>query len=552
MKKIILLVLLGSYLCGSLVGASSHEDRQISNALNDIVKYEKQFAGKTSVRSNTIKRSLKLLGLTRQRLDGISDQSKPTWKEADQRYTILVKHMNDLLSVGSSKKTTNSSSGSAAAPVTSSSGSTSTTPKQMISQQKVRIVKIKRDVESVIDTIDKAGVKPFQDKKVVQKYQKSLDRFNQSISKYSEFTSVPSVVAASESISKMENMIAFGKQEAAKTLAKLGDVQSRLRTIYDASRKLKVPAQPSIPSKKGEVAKWLSELGHVRQTAIKIHPPLPEIFKIAYLPDTRFTVEQTGVFEISDVGNLDNSLRTIVAKVDESLKKFSANLDLNVKHVEKWLNSQDYSDFSSNQDRLNFISNQGNVDRENVYARERLLLNEAIVFSRQLKTKDLDERVALLKRIESGKKSYLAKLDKALKNARMPKPVSTDPALLEIARKALNTSIQPGYAKVGEIKRLVITSDKVHRANDVSNETFDRINVNSSGNITMTGTSITFHFEWDEFNVVSAEKVGGKHYIFYNSFTYYTEGGRKTPLNRWVVSGRRQGAEIQEESINKD
>ena len=458
-----------------------------------------------------------------------------------------------MLNSGGSKQTTTSSSSSTSAPTKkSSSSATSTAPKQIISQQKVRIKKLKRDVDSVIDTIDKAGVKPFQDKKVVQKYQKSLDRFKQSIGKYSDFATDSSVIAASESISKMEQFITFGKQKAAQDMAKLGDVQSRLRAIHQTTKKLKVPAEPPIPSKKGQVGQWLTELGNARQTAIKIYKPLPEIYKLAYLPDTRFTVEQTGIYEKSDVSRLDQSLRGIVAKVDESLKKFSVNLDLNVRHVEKWLNSQNYSDFSSNQDRLSFLVNLGEVDPEKVYGREIQLLSEAIVFSRQLKTKDLDARVDLLKRVENGKGLYLAKIDKALKSARMPKAVSTDPALLKIARKALETAIEPSDAKLGEIKRLVITSKKVHRSSDVSNETFDRIDINSSGNLTMSGTSITYHFEWDEFSVVSAEKVGGKNYIFYNAFTYYTEGGRKTPLNQWVVSSRSQGAEIQEDNIDKN
>ncbi|MCP5005539.1 MAG: hypothetical protein GY941_16615 [Planctomycetes bacterium] len=425
--------------------------------------------------------------------------------------------------------------------------------KEMISQHQIRVNKLKRDVESVIDTMDKAGVKPFQDKKVINKYRQSLSLFKRSISKYSEFSMHPTVIAANGAITKMEQMITFGQQQAAKDLAVLGDVQSRLRVIHQTTRNLKLPAAPTIPFKKGQLAQWLTELGNVRQVAIKTLQPLPQIKKLAYLPDTRFTVQATGIYEMGDVDRLDRSLSDMVESVDNGLKKFSTYLDLNVKNIDKKLTLYQSYDPSNDEDRLQHFLYEGRAEQiKNSLARERLLVSEAIEFSRRLKTNDLNDRVNLLKRIEDTKSIYLANFEKALKQARMPKAVSTDSKLLEFARKAMEMSGKRGYDKTGDIKRMVITSKKVHRANDVSNHTFDKMDVNTSGNITMSGTSITSHFEWDEFKVATAEEVGSKHYIYYNSFAFYTEGGRKTVLNRWIITGRLKGAEIPETNINKD
>ena len=80
----------------------------------------------------------------------------------------------------------------------------------------------------------------------------------------------------------------------------------------------------------------------------------------------------------------------------------------------------------------------------------------------------------------------------------------------------------------------------------------DSVNLGAiQGQVASGGTAITNHFEWDEYKVVSAEKVGEKHYIYYTSLAYYTEGGQKTKLNQWVVTGRLKGAEIPAENIEK-
>lgn len=534
--------------------AGSDADRQIENVLADIDRYEKQFEGKPDVNLNTVKRTLKLLDLTRQRLDGVADQSTPAWKEADARYKAFYEQLNGLAQPGSAQKSrpvsqdhTSSSPKQATKPLGSSK------PQEMLSQHQIRVKKIKRDVESVFETMDKSGVKPFQDPKYVQKYQESLDRSKQALKKYEAFSSHPTVVSAQESIDKLENMINFGKQQAAKDLETLGDVQSRLRAIHETTKKLNVPPAPRIPLEKGEIAAWLAVLSAARQAAIQTYQPLPQIKQLAYLPNTRLTVEQSGVYEMDDVERLDRSLRGIVAQVDSGLTQFNEYLHVNVAEVGKSLSLYQGYDPTKEEDRLKHFLYEGRAKQiKRRLAAHHTLVSEAIIFSRQLKTKDLEARVNLLAQIEQVTKQYESNFHKALSLARMPKSVSTDAELLDIARKALKSPMTTGYDAVGDIKRIVITSQKVHRANDVTHETFDDIDISSSGNITMSGTAITNHFEWDEFKVASAEAVGDKHYIFYNSLAYYTQGGQKTPLNRWVITNRLKGAEIQEEHIHAE
>ena len=129
----------------------------------------------------------------------------------------------------------------------------------------------------------------------------------------------------------------------------------------------------------------------------------------------------------------------------------------------------------------------------------------------------------------------------------MPPAASTDSDLEEIAEEAL-----AGYEDVGDIERLVINSDKRHQSQETSEAEFDDIDVNSSGNITMSGTQTTYFYEWDQFQVATAEKVGDRYYIFYSTLKFYTSGASTTPLNRWFIAKRIQGNEIPEDNIDKD
>ncbi|MCZ6671807.1 MAG: hypothetical protein O7C75_02595, partial [Verrucomicrobia bacterium] len=219
-------------------------DNQVKNALVDIAKYENQFAGQTSANPATVKRSLKLLTLTRQRLDSSSNKTHASWIEADNRYNALVAHLNKLLNPGgssSSATATPAAQTAAAAPArqtVSSSSPASNAPQQMISQYRVRIKKIIRDINSRFDTMDKGGVKPFQDPEYAQKFARSAEMFQESIDKYADYKTDPEVVTATEASAKFTNMVNFGKQHAAKELAELGDVQSRLRSIETQVREL--------------------------------------------------------------------------------------------------------------------------------------------------------------------------------------------------------------------------------------------------------------------------------------------------------------------------
>ncbi len=560
MKKLTAILYLSLALMAGPTSASAADDRIIEGALVDIQKYEQQFAGTAPVNKAAINRTLKLLTLTRQRLDSAADHSQPAWQAADTRYNALVAHLNNLANPAGATTTASPPQKTAPpAPATPSSmppaettatGTTtgSAPAQQMISHQRVQVNKLDRDIKSATATVDKDGPKPFQDPQYVQKIDNALTRFRDTYAKFTEFKGDPDVDKAASSLATFENMIAFGKDLAAKELASLGDVQARLNETEGQMRQVGAPQAPMQPFEKGQLEAWLRSLAANRKAAIAIYQPLPEIRERAYLPNNPGTVEQGAPYDMQDVDRIERYLRDTVSQIDASLKEFTEQLSNAVRTETDSLSFYESFDPADPETQAQQFLGAGRADdiRQQL-AKKHLLVSEAAEYSRLLKHDTLDERLALLSRIENVSKGYEESRLKALELVRMPKAVTTDTKLQDTAMKTLQS-----YDYVGEIKRLVINTEKTHRKMETSEAEFDKIDVGAGGKVTLSGTQTTYYYEWDEFQVATAEPIEDTHYIFYTTLKYYTSGAAKTPLNRWIISNRIQGSEIPLANIELD
>ena len=519
-------------------------DSQIKSALTDIVKYEKQFQGKTAVNASTVKRTLKLLSLTRQRLDDSSHQTHESWQEADQRYKNLVARLNLYLKKSDAPAQDKNRDDKAQRP----SPSAQSQSQPMISQYRVRIKKIIRDINSRFDTMDKAGVKPFQDSAYVQRCEQVAQQFQVSLDAYDAFKDDPDVLAASAALAKFNKMIDFGRQHAAKELAELGDVQARLARINQKIRQLKQPPTPQQPFAKGQLAQWLTQLAQVRQQAAQLYPPLPIIKQRAYLPDQVATVEQGARYDRKDVDRLERSLQGLAQNIDAELKAFGQQVNLIAAQLQNDLPNYRQFDPNDPADQANHFLIQGRADEiRQKFAQDLTTAQEIAHYAQLLKDPSYEQQVALVKDIQATLDLYEANYQKARRLVRMPKPASQDTELLTIAKRTL-----ANYDYVGDIKRLVINAPKTHRNKETSEEKYNDIDVSLSGTVTLTGTKTTYHYEWDEFQVATAEPVDDTHYIFYSTLKYFTSGASTTPLNKWIIGARMQGCEIPAENIHLD
>ncbi len=527
--------------------AAEPADNQIKGALMDIERYEKQFAGATSANSSTVNRSLKLLNLTRQRLDGSPNKSHASWKEAETRYNALIKHLNNLLNPGAASSTASAPRTPAAPQTVKPSTSSNSAPQQMISQYRVRIKKIKRDIDSSFQTMDQGGVTPFQDPEYTAKFEQSAQRHAESIAKYADYKDDPDVIAANEALTKYQNMIAFGKQHAAKEIAELGDVQATLKSVNEQIRQLKQPDTPQAPYQEGQLTQWLTQLAQTRQAAVKLHEPLPQIKQRAYLPVNRLTVEQGGAYDINDVDRLERSIIGLVNNIDSSLKNFGENLENQVPHIRDTLSFYSQYDPADRNDQTNHFLGEGSAE-ENLarLAEYKQTATEMVQYTKLINDPRHEQTVALVNDIQATIDQYESNYQKARELVRMPDAANKDSKLTSIAKETLSQ-----YDSVGDIKRMVINTEKVHRSMETSESQYDDVDVSLSGTITLSGTKTTYFYEWDQFQVATAEPVGDKYYIFYNTLKFFTSGATTTPLNKWIMSGRLQGSEIPESNINK-
>ena len=528
----------------SLIGmAAMAAEPTVEMVLKDIARYEQQTAGTES--KPTAQRTLKLLRLTRQRLDGAENQQDPAWIDADKKLQALQSRLQRV------------SQGGKAAPITppvaqstNQPTSTATAAPEMISHQRVKLKKLARDIGSATDTVDKNGPKPFQSVQYRDQQEKKLQHYQQQLTKFEAFAADPQVQQTAAALQQLQNMLNFGAQQADKTLAEIGDVQQRLLAVDQGIQKLRIAPAPQQPFQQGQLKQWLVGLANARQAATQTLPSLQIIAEKAYLPLSDLSVSQGGAYDFQDINRLANALNTIVGKVDGSLQQFSADLDFGIQQIPPVL--QAYAEYNPADDlhQNKFFLGEGVAEeRRQVLLNYQLLVSEAADFDKQLNRPTQQQRLALLQQVNDSLTNYDAKYQQALQQVRLPKPASTDPELLKIAEQTLNLE---KYTDIGPIERLVINAPKVHREKESSDVEYDAVDVSLSGTVTLSGTKTTYFYAWDEFQVASVEPVADKYYIFYSTLKYFTSGAQTTPLNKWVVAARFKGSEIPQQNIALD
>lgn len=551
---LVLSALFTSVLHTPSVFSETPADSQIKNALYDIDRYEQQIAGKTTLNKATANRTLKLLRIADGNLKSSPNKQHPSWQEANNRLIQLVAKINALAGNTASSNSSASSSakavaGQKVAPPANQKPRTQQKPpasgQQMISHQRVQLRKLTRDVKSSTSTMDSNGPKPFQSAEYVQKRSERLNYFVQALSRFANFPADPDYLTAKQAVTVYENMLNFGKQHARKELESLGNVQARLEAISKAMNK--VPAAPQYPYAGSIINDWVIALARTRKTAEQALPHLNDILQRAYLPNTPATRSQGAAFDANDVNSLIRGYNENIRNVDQSLEQFKVNLHSQVNHIADTLAYFDALNPADSNQQINAFLGKGAAAENRARLAETKQLAEAATgFSKLINSSNFNDYNAILSRVNQTSQTFEANLEKASKLVRLPKPASTDRSLLKIAKETLSN---PNY-DIGEVKRLVINSQKNHYEKETSEDKYDSLDVSLSGDITLTGTRTTYFYSWDQFQVATAEKgEDGKHFIYYTTLKLFSKGAPSTPLNRWIVAGRIQGSQIPEANI---
>lgn len=522
-------------------GANEPADSAIASVINDLSRFEQQLGSSPS--KNTANRTLKLLKITRQRLDSSPNQSDPSWIEADQRLSQLMAQLDSIVQGGGSAPATNTP-----APVSRPKATPSSAPasRQMISQDLVRLKKLKRDIESATQTMDQGGVKPWQDPAYAQKFQDAAARYQEQLNAYAEFADNPNVQAAADALTRMKQLISVGLTHGSQSSDALGDVQARLAALYQRRKDSRPPPVPE-PLTEDALEEWMEQLARARKLAAADYKELAQIKENAYLPNNVGTVESGAPFDMQNVDSMMNAHQDNVRAIDGSVNKLASNLEAQLRHSVMMLDDFDQLDPENRDHRNNRFLGEGQYEQNlDMLDKEIVRIRSAVAFDEALERDTLDAREDLLDRAEEVREEYEEKREEALELSVMPEPASEDDDLIEIAEETLEN---PDYG-VGDVLQLVINADIRHLTRESSEVEFDDVDVSLSGEITLKGTETTTFFEWDEFQVATAEPVGDRYYIFYNTLRKFTSGGTTTPIGRWLLAKRFQGAEILEDNID--
>lgn len=529
-------------------------DSQIKGALGDIARFEQQAAGLTAARASNIKRTLKLMKLTRQRLDSSSNQSHASWLEADKRYKTLEASLQSLLAGGSSAA--GSSATSSTATTNAAAGSTAAkaaqpiqkpAPKaaegrQLVSGQRVQVKKLARDINNTQKDIVTTGPSPMQDSRIVAQYNKRLKKYADALSRYKGYAKDPDIGAA---VGAYRALVADIKKEFARAkgqLAKVGNAQARLAAVNQKLRENEAPGQLLVPFNDAEAKQWASGLSATRAAANEVINEVKAITPFAYLPqDAQYSTQKAN----SLMRYAQDTLRKLNESVVGAADQLKHSFTFADKHEMPFFRTLDPED---KHQRANLFLQEGSEAK--IYARldrQRAQTESYAAFYKAFDKPMPAEITARLDELGQLRKTYAENRVKALGASKLPSAKSTDAAQLATAKAIL---ANPDY-KFGKHGPIVLTTEKIiTREKEVSRETIKDVDVSLSGTITMKGTRETWQYKWDEFKFATPlQHDDGNWYIWWITAKKYESGWERTPIGRWVSGQSTQGSLILEENF---
>ncbi len=556
--------------CAGLVGtllvtaaasaATEPADSLIKNALLDIERFEKQAQTMTGSNAGSrARRVLRLVNMTRQRLDASKNRSHPSWQEADQQLTALTNRLQELADGGNqsaggsrpaaaaaaqpsqTRTQSQAQSKSQSAPA-SATAAAKPAGKQLVSGQRVQVRKLARDIAGARSTIKTDGPSALQDRRNLAQYNKALEKYANALSRYKDFAPDPDIAAAAQQYQTFVADLKAEFERAKQQLAHVGDAQARLAAVDQNLQANQPPGQLLIPFTSEQAQSWVGLLKASGQAAQAAKKEIGMLLPVAYLPsDAKYSPRR--------VDSLLRFATQMEVKGSEAVKQtgdlLKHQFSFSDKHELKFFRGLDPADANV---RANMFLQEG--AEANVYERldkERAMTASYAAFHQAFGKEIPAEVTARLDEIAKLRETYAANRVKLIGESRLPKPASTDPERLAIAKKILEN---PSYG-FGEHGPIVLTSEKIiTREKEVSRDTIKDADLSLSGTLTLTGTRETWHYKWDEFNFAAPLKNDdGQWYIWWITAKKYESGWERTPIGRWVSGAATQGSLILEKNF---
>ena len=537
---------------GTAMADTAPADNNIKSAQADIARFEAQAASFTGASKSSIRRTLKLLTVSRQRLDGSPNKTHASWQEADQRFTALQNRLQTMLEGGAATSAAGSQ-GSASAPASSAASASATKSaatsrpassggKQLVSGQRVQVKKLARDIENARGSLVTTGPSALQDGRVVAKYNAALKKYADALSRYKEYDVDPDIGAAVKAYQGFVASIKMEYARAKEQLASVGDAQARLAAVDASLRANQPPGTILLPFNEAQAKAWVAQLSATSKAAKAATAEVNALLPVAYLPaDAEYSPQRVN----SLLRWADESRQKVKDAVNATQEQLKHSFEFADKHELPFFRTLDPAD---EHQKANMFLREG--AEAGVYERLDKQRELALSFAAFYQAFGKEAPAAVTARIDeiaALRQRYSENRIKALGDSRLPKPASTDAAQLAIASEIL---ANPEY-KFGKHGPIVLTTDKiVTREEEVSRDTIKDVDISLSGTITMSGTRETWHYKWDEFKFATPlQHDDGQWYIWWITAKKYESGWERTPIGKWVSGRTTQGSLILEKNF---
>ncbi len=542
----------------SIGGAFAAEpaDNIIKGALTDVARFEQQAQGLTAARKSNIQRMLKLMTLTRGRLDSSANKDHESWQDADRRLKDLRAQLEGLLAPATATESPSNAGKPATQPAQAqkpaepqkpSTGAQQATVRPLVSGERVRVKKLARDIANVRDSIVTEGPSHLQARENFNKLKKRFDQFSAAIKRYPQVDD-PDVQTARREYQALSEAATAEVARAQAQLKKLGNVQERLAKVDTVLRGTPLPDSLTAPFSRAEADQWVAAARKLHPIAEQAKKELQQMAPIAYLPFTVGVPPQVP-YDREDLNRLYGYADAQQKNLGLRLKEMTAILDRDAEQMpgELAVINQD-RDPADPQDQWVYIGEGKRAEMHERLDKRRARITSGVHLYEAMGRDVPAQHQAALQAIEDTRAAFERNRETALKASRLPDTASESSELLEIARETL---ARPDY-EIGEHERLVINADLVSRENKSSEIDIDKVDVTLGGDLKLSGTQTTWTYKWQQFQVATAEReTDGRYFVWYTTLKKFESGGPKTPLNKWIVSGRLKSNEILEGNIEK-
>lgn len=485
----------------------------VAEATAQLSAISTEFAAMKPGDTQTARRLMQQLAPIGARLGALPDKTSAAWKAAAATYNNLNTSIPARARTGASAST---APRNPAPTANASSSPSSSAGRPLSSLEQTQFNRLSRDIARSISIVAETKEPDVLNAANVQNWRTAAENHRTNLGNLGR-SDRPEVAALGPEIDRLVALIDERVAGATGSRQSLGDFEARLTAIEKNYSAQPVPAPEAPPLVAAEMRAYATRLQSLReQTAAD----LAYLQKLAPSPFAPANMSSRIHWQQQRADEIAKSLQATRSAID--------NVRADAARTVAFVASSERDARLGNEDLFSGLARQLGEAAANLEGALALYETLGDTAAAQAVRTSLAAVTAEQPRLEK-------RFEQAVAGVRLPKPVSTDAALLRAARTAIaaagyDASAIAAVAINAPLKRLEKKEGEVNPG-----VAYTRITV--------------YSYAWDQFQVTTAEKVGDRHYLFYNTLKYFHSGAPTTPTGRWVLADRIKGSPILKQNL---